>query len=148
MRIETALATASLTRVERRDPYKRKNKIKLADLEQMVPSFDWAAYYRTLKAPQFEIINAAPPAFFKELEARLKDEPIASLRSYLRFHLANSYAAYLSSPFVQENFEFYLKYLRGAKESNHAGSAACNTLTAIWAKRWGRPTCGKYFRRN
>ena len=46
MRIETALATASLTRVERRDPYKRKNKIKLADLEQMVPSFDWAAYYR------------------------------------------------------------------------------------------------------
>jgi endothelin-converting enzyme/putative endopeptidase len=116
MRIETALATASLTRVERRDPYKRKNKIKLADLEQMVPSFDWAAYYRTLKSPQFEIINAAPPAFFKELEARLKDEPIASLRSYLRFHLANGYAAYLSSPFVQENFEFYLKYLRGAKE--------------------------------
>ncbi|HEX3091895.1 MAG TPA: M13 family metallopeptidase N-terminal domain-containing protein, partial [Candidatus Angelobacter sp.] len=116
MRIETALATASLTRVERRDPYKRKNKIKLADLEQMVPSFDWAAYYRTLKAPQFEIVNAAPPAFFKELEARLKEEPIASLRNYLRFHLANGYAAYLSSPFVQENFDFYLKYLRGAKE--------------------------------
>ncbi|HEU4417000.1 MAG TPA: M13 family metallopeptidase N-terminal domain-containing protein, partial [Candidatus Angelobacter sp.] len=37
MKIETALATASLTRVERRDPYKRKNKITLADLEQMVP---------------------------------------------------------------------------------------------------------------
>jgi len=116
MRIETALAKASLTRVERRDPYKRKNKIKLADLEQLVPSFDWTAYYKTLKAPQFEIINAAPPAFFKELEARLKGEPIANLRNYLRFHLANGYAAYLSSPFVQENFDFYLKYLRGAKE--------------------------------
>jgi putative endopeptidase len=116
MRIETALAKASLTRVERRDPYRRKNKIKLADLEQMVPSFDWAAYYRTLKAPQFEIINAAPPTFFKELEAQLKDEPIANLRNYLRFHLANGYAPYLSSPFVQENFDFYLEYLRGAKE--------------------------------
>jgi putative endopeptidase len=116
MRIETALATASLTRVERRDPYKRKNKIKLSDLEQMVPSFDWAAYYRTLKAPQFEIVNAAPPAFFKELETRLKEEPIANLKNYLRFHLANGYAAYLSSEFVQENFDFYLKYLRGAKE--------------------------------
>ena len=116
MRIETALATASLTRVERRDPYKRKNKIKLADLEQMVPSFDWAAYYKTLKTPQFAIVNAAPPAFFKELEAQLKSEPIANLRNYLRFHLANGYAAYLSSPFVQENFDFYLKYLRGAKE--------------------------------
>ena len=116
MRIETALATASMTRVELRDPYKRKNKIKLADLEQMVPSFDWPAYFSTLKTPQFEIINVAPPAFFKELEARLKDEPVANLRSYLRFHLANGYSTYLSSAFVQENFDFYLKYLRGAKE--------------------------------
>ena len=116
MKIETALATASLTRVERRDPYKRKNKIKLTDLEQMVPSFDWAGYFRTLKTPQFEIINAAPPAFFKELEARLKDEPLANLRNYLRFHLANGNASYLSAAFVQENFDFYLKYLRGAKE--------------------------------
>ncbi len=116
MRIETALATASMTRVERRDPYKRKNKIKLAELEQMVPSFDWAMYFTTLKTPQFEILNVAPPAFFKELETLLKDEPIGNLRNYLRFHLANGYAAYLSSAFVQENFDFYLKYLRGAKE--------------------------------
>ncbi len=116
MRIETALATASMTRVERRDPYKRKNKIKLADLQQMAPSFDWAAYFTTLKTPQFEIINVAPPAFFKELEARLKDEPVANLRNYLRFHLANGYSTYLSSTFVQESFDFYLKYLRGAKE--------------------------------
>jgi putative endopeptidase len=116
MRLETSLAAASMTRVERRDPYKRKNKIRLAELEQLVPSFDWPGYFRALKTPQFEIINVAPPSFFKELELRLKDEPIASLRSYLRFHLANGYAPYLSSAFVQESFDFYLKYLRGAKE--------------------------------
>jgi len=116
MRLETALATASMTRVERRDPYKRKNKIKLAELEQLVPSFDWSGYFRALKTPQFEIVNVAPPSFFKELEARLKEEPMANVRSYLRFHLANGYAPYLSSAFVQENFDFYLKYLRGAKE--------------------------------
>ncbi|HET9366055.1 MAG TPA: M13 family metallopeptidase, partial [Candidatus Angelobacter sp.] len=116
MRIETALAVASLTRVELRDPYKRKNKITLADLEQLVPSFDWPGYFHALKTPQFKIINVAPPSFFKELETRLKEEPIENLRSYLRFHLANGYAAYLSSPFVEENFDFYIKYLRGAKE--------------------------------
>jgi putative endopeptidase len=116
MRIETALATASMTRVERRDPYKRKNKINLTALEQMVPDFDWAAYFRTLATPQFEIINVAPTSFFKELDSRLKDEPVENWKNYLRFHLANGYAPYLSSPFVQENFDFYLKYLRGAKE--------------------------------
>ena len=116
IRIETALASASMTRVERRDPYKRKNKIKLAELEQLVPSFDWPGYFSALKTPRFEIINVAPPSFFKELETLLKDEPIANLRTYLRFHLANGYAPYLSSAFVEENFEFYIKYLRGAKE--------------------------------
>jgi putative endopeptidase len=116
MRIETALATASMTRVERRDPYKRKNKITMADLEQMVPSFDWPAYFRTLKTPPFEIINVAPPSFFKALDARLGAEPLANWKSYLRFHLANGDSPYLSAAFVQENFDFYLKYLRGAKE--------------------------------
>ena len=116
MRIETALATASMTRVERRDPYKRKNKIKLAELQQMVPSFNWTAYFRGLKTPPFEILNVAPPSFFQELETRFRQEPAANLRTYLRFHLANGYANYLSSAFVTENFEFYLKYLRGAKE--------------------------------
>jgi putative endopeptidase len=116
MRIETALAGASMTRVERRDPYKRKNKIKLAELEQMAPSFDWPLYFRTLKTPPFEIINVAPPSFFKELEARFKSEPLDGWKNYLRFHLANGYSPYLSSAFVQENFEFYTKYLRGAKE--------------------------------
>jgi endothelin-converting enzyme/putative endopeptidase len=116
MHLETALATASMTRVERRDPYKRKNKIKLADLEQMVPSFDWPLYFRTLKTPQFEIVNAAPLSFFKELDGRLKDEPLDHWKNYLRFHLANGFSPYLSSAFVQENFDFYTKYLRGAKE--------------------------------
>jgi putative endopeptidase len=116
MRMETALATASMTRVERRDPYKRKNKIRLAELEQLAPSFDWPAYFRTLKTPAFEIINVAPPSFFKEVEARLKDEPVENWKNYLRFHLVNGFSPYLSSAFVQENFDFYLKYLRGAKE--------------------------------
>jgi len=116
MRMETTLATASMTRVERRDPYKRKNKIKLADLEQMVPGFDWPAYFRTLKTPPFEIINVAPPVFFKELDARLKAEPLSNWKNYLRFHVANGYSPYLSAAFVQESFDFYTRYLRGAKE--------------------------------
>ena len=33
MRIETALAKASLTSVERRDPHKLKNKMTLAELD-------------------------------------------------------------------------------------------------------------------
>lgn len=116
MRMETALANASMTRVDRRDPYKRKNKIKMADLDQLVPQFDWPAYFHGVNAPGFEIINVAPPSFFKELNDLLANEPLENWKNYLRFHVANAYAPYLSSKFVQENFGFYLQYLRGAKE--------------------------------
>lgn len=116
MRMETALANASMTRVERRDPYKRKNKVKPAGLNELVPQFDWAAYFRGVNAPPFEIINVAPPSFFKELNTLLASEPLQNWKNYLRFHVANSYSPYLSSKFVQENFDFYLKYLRGARE--------------------------------
>ena len=46
MRLETAMAKASLTRVERRDPHKLVHKMKVADLIQLAPNFDWIAYYQ------------------------------------------------------------------------------------------------------
>jgi len=116
MRIEAALAQASPTRVEHRDPYKSKNKMTLGDLAKLAPNFDWPAYFRALDAPQFETLNVGAPAFFKELSMLLATESISNWKTYLRFHVENSFAPYLSSEFVEENFDFYRKYLRGAKE--------------------------------
>ncbi len=116
MRLETALAKASLTRVDRRDPYKLKHKMKLGDLNALAPNFDWKAYYSRAQYPQIDILNVATPDFFKEVNTRLADEPLDDWKTYLRFHVVDSASPYLSSPFVDESFEFYRKYLRGAKE--------------------------------
>ncbi len=116
MRLETLLAKASLTRVDRRNPYNLKHKMKLADLNQLAPNLDWSAYYREANYPQIEILNVSTPEFFKEISSLLASEPVANWKTYLRFHVVNSASPYLSSKFVDENFEFYRKYLRGAKE--------------------------------
>ncbi|MBV9075577.1 MAG: M13 family metallopeptidase [Acidobacteria bacterium] len=116
MRMETALAQASLTRVERRDPYKRKNKMKVADLQALAPNFDWAAFFKAANSPSFDILNVTAPPFFKALNAELAGEPLQNWKNYLRFHIANAYSPYLSQAFVDENFAFYRQYLRGAKE--------------------------------
>ncbi len=116
MRLETALAGASLTRVERRDPYKMKHKMGPAELETLAPNLAWSAYLAELKAPAFDTANVTAPAFFAEVSKRLGSEPLRVWKDYLRFHLANGHAPYLSASFVTEDFEFYRKYLRGAKE--------------------------------
>ncbi|HEY4980232.1 MAG TPA: M13 family metallopeptidase, partial [Candidatus Acidoferrum sp.] len=110
------LAKASLTRVERRDPYKLKHKLDAAQLSELVPNFNWRAYYATAPYPEFRYVNVFTPDFFKELNTLLASEPIETWKTYLRFHVVNSSGPYLSSTFVNENFEFYTKYLRGAKE--------------------------------
>jgi len=116
MRIETAMAKASMTRVERRDPYKLKNKIDMDALEKLAPNFDWRSYYAELQFPKFQIVNATAPAFFQEVSTLLSSEPLENWKTYLRFHVADFSSPYLSAKFIEENFEFYRKYLRGAKE--------------------------------
>ncbi|HEX9507887.1 MAG TPA: M13 family metallopeptidase, partial [Myxococcales bacterium] len=114
--IETALAKASLTRVERRDPYKQKNKMSLAQVSELAPHFDWTKFFRALGSPTFQIVNVKAPAFFKEADAQLTRQPLKNWKQYLRYHLVNAYAPYLSAAWVEENFDFYRKYLGGARE--------------------------------
>src|SRR5437016_2704173 len=46
MDIETALAKVSLTRVEKRDPYKLFHKMTRAQLQALTPAFQWAVYFK------------------------------------------------------------------------------------------------------
>jgi putative endopeptidase len=116
MRLETALADASLTKVERRDPYKMKHKLSPAELQALAPTIDWKAFLRELNPPSISVVNVSAPEFFKRVSALLASEPLSGWKDYLRFHAANADAAFLSAPFVTEDFEFYRKYLKGAKE--------------------------------
>jgi len=113
MRIETALAKASLTRVERRDPYKLFHKMTRGELQALTPSFRWNEYLAALQAPAFTRVNVTEPAFYRELEVQLKSNSIDDLKAYLRWHLIHAKARFLSPVFVQADFDFYSKYLRG-----------------------------------
>ena len=115
MRMETVLAKASWTRVEQRNPYNLKNKMKIGDIATLAPGFDWTTYYREAKYPTFAIVNVESPKFYKQMSASLTTEPLENWKTYFRFHVADSYSPFLSKPFADENFSFYRAYLRGAK---------------------------------
>jgi endothelin-converting enzyme/putative endopeptidase len=116
MRLETALAKASLTRVERRDPAKLYHKMSRAELQALTPSFDWNVYLAGVGLPNAESLNVVVPGFFKALEAELKTEPLENWKTYLRWHLAHSNARYLPAAFVNVDFEFSARTLAGQKE--------------------------------
>jgi putative endopeptidase len=113
MRIETELAKASLTRVELRDPYNSFHKMKLSELQALTPSFKWSAYLDARLAPPIDVVNVTQPAFYRELEKQWKTNSIDDIKIYLRWHLVHAKARFLSSKFVQADFDFFSKYLRG-----------------------------------
>jgi putative endopeptidase len=113
LRIETALAKASLTRVERRDPHNTYHMETVEELAKLTPSIDWPVYFKVQGAPGVAKLNVAQPEFMKAVQAELATEDMAALRGYLRFHLLTAAAPYLAHPFEQANFDFYFKTLRG-----------------------------------
>jgi len=116
LRIETALAKASLTRVDRRDPKKVWHHTTTTDLVKGSQSFRWADYLAASGAPEASWLNVTEPAFVAELDREIAKEPLGAWKSYLRWHRVRSAAPYLSTPFQEGSFGFYSATLRGAKE--------------------------------
>jgi len=116
LNIETQMAQASKTRVERRDPEANYHKMDPAQMRALTPDFSWETYFRNIGFPSIHQVNVGQPEFFQALDKQLKSVPIADWRTYLRWHLILSAAPALPGKFVEENFNFYGRTLTGAKE--------------------------------
>jgi endothelin-converting enzyme/putative endopeptidase len=81
----------------------------------MTPSFNWASYWKASGLPSPAMLNVTEPAFYAEVETQLKSRPLAEWKTYLRWHAAHNRAPFLSSAFVNEDFDFFSKHLRGVQ---------------------------------
>src|SRR5271155_6134402 len=116
MTIETALAKASRTRVELRDPEKNYNLMPLSEMRTLTPDWSWENYLRAVGAPAVEQINVRQPDFFKEMNQELGNVALPDWKIYLRWHVIHDSAPGLPERFVAENFDFYDRKLSGTKE--------------------------------
>jgi len=114
--IETVLAKSTIGALARLDPANLYHKMTRRDLIALAPSFAWDAYFEASAAPAFVTVNVRVPGFLRRFELLLKTAPLDAWKSYLRFHLVSAWAAYLSSAFVKEDFDFYSKTLEGVQE--------------------------------
>ncbi len=115
MAFETKLAQVSLSNVAERDPNNVYHRMTVRQLVATAPGYDWQAYLTELgvSAPKQQAINVAMPVFVRNVAEYTRNVPLATWRTYLRYHLASSMASYLSDPFVNENFDFNGRVLQG-----------------------------------
>jgi putative endopeptidase len=145
MRIETALAKGSMTRVERRDPKALDHKMTSAELEKLSPEFQWPVYFTKVGLPSLGSLNVSSPGFFKALNETLAKESLADWKIYLRWHLVHADAAHLSAPFLNENFAFYSKTLRGQQELKPRWKRCTEYVDDYLGEALGQAYVKKYF---
>ena len=114
MRIETVLAQGSMSQIAQRDPYAVYNLMTIDKLKELSPGFGWSQYLKAMGQESLLHVNVAMPEFIKTFDEALKRFSIEDWKIYLRWHLLDSVAAYISKPFVDENFKMNA-ILSGAK---------------------------------
>ena len=116
MKVETDLAKVSLDRTAQRDPNKVYHKMSMADLQKMSPAFAWNQYLATTRPPSFDSLNVGEPDFVKGMNELIAGNDLDTVKTYLRWQTLHGASPMLPKAFVDEDFDFYGKTLRGAKE--------------------------------
>jgi len=145
MALETRLASASMTRLERRDPHKTYNKMDIRGLVEIAPALDWASFFTLVGLTQLGEINVGMPEFFKEVNSLIEGLPLEDWKAYLSWHTISSAAPYLSSAFVDENFRFYGKVMQGQEENRLRWKRVQGTVNGSLSEAIGQLYVAEYF---
>ena len=116
LEIETALAKASTSRTDMRQPENRYHIYTVADFEKLAPEFDFSVYFKAVKVGHFDTLNVATPDFFKAVNELISREPVETWRSYFRWHTLHNAAPNLPKAYFDEDFAFFGKTVTGQKE--------------------------------
>ncbi len=118
MALETRLAAGHWDRVANRDVIATYNRMSFDELRASAPAFAWSGWIDGLGASEaaFAEVLVRQPSYLEALSAALVEVPLDDWKVWLTFHLVHGAAPYLSSPFVEQNFDFYSRTLSGAQE--------------------------------
>lgn len=143
--LETRLARAHWTNVENRDAVKTYNKVATADLAKEFPGFDWAAWTAELGVAGASSVVVSQPSYVKAFAAAVNELPVDRWKPYLKAALINGFAPYLSQAFVDAEFDFYRRTLRGVAENLPRWKRAVNTLDGNMGEMLGKLYVERHF---
>ena len=145
MEVETAIAKASYSAVERRNPEANYHKMSYDELKNTFPGIDWDAYLKALGVEGVTELNVEQIEPIKEVEELINTLPISRHISYLQYNLLDAAASYLSDDFVAARFDFYGKVLSGRQANQPRWKRAVNAVNGMLGEIVGQMYVEKYF---
>jgi predicted metalloendopeptidase len=145
IRIETVLARAELTPVERRDRKAWYHLMRLAELEKLAPEFRWNEYFSAIGFTPTGEINVAIPKYMQAISELMKETPIAAWNSYLRWELVRVATPALPNRFRDAEFDFYERKLAGVREPASRAKRCTDLTNRDLGEAVGKEYAQRYF---
>ena len=143
--LETRIAKIHWTAVEDRDDEKVYNLHSFEQLKTLTPKLDWDAYVNEAGIGKSPGLIVRQPSYFKGLQELIDDVPLAQWQTYLKWHLVSNYADYLNKAFVDQDFAFYGRTLRGAQEIRPRWKRGVATVEGALGEVLGKIYVARHF---
>jgi putative endopeptidase len=146
MALETRLAASHMKKEDSRSMTKIYNPIPVAQLAEVMPSFDWDAYL-TESGMNGKIDNLVILSldYSTQLDAILQDVSLDDWKTYLTWKLVAASASSLTQAMDRQNFEFYSKTLRGVEEQEPMWKRGVGVVNGTLGEVVGKVYVSKHF---
>jgi putative endopeptidase len=145
MALETVLATNHMKKEETRNTAKLYNKYNVADLKKLMADFDWNAMLKNAGIDKEKTIVISQVEYTKSLNGIIKNTPIDTWKTYLKWSLINNTSNYLTTALDKQNFDFYGKTLYGTEAQEEDWKRGVSTVNGGLGEIVGKVYVKKHF---
>ena len=146
--LETKIAAQHWDKVRCRDIVAMFNPKSWEELQGFAPGFAWERFRDAAGIPveKLEYVVVEQPSFVEALASLVEEEPADAWRAWARWHVISSVAPYLSSQFVEANFDFYGRTLSGTEELRPRWKRGIAFVEGVIGEAIGKLYVAKHFK--
>jgi len=141
---EKSIAKNLLTNEQSRDNTLQYNPKTVAELSSLVKNVDLASYLKKVGVATDRVI-IGEIGYYKNFDQLVNEKNLPVIKDYLKFHMINGGASYLSEKLGDTKFAFYGKYLRGQQEQRALNKRGYELINGSLGEAFGKLYVEKYF---
>lgn len=141
---EKSIAKNYLTNEQSRDNTLQYNPKTMSELSALVKNVDLASYLKKVGVDTDRVI-IGELGYYKNFDKLVNAQNLNVIKDYLKFHLINGGASYLSESLGDKRFAFYGKYLRGQQEQRALNKRGYELINGSLGEAFGKLYVEKYF---
>ena len=147
MKVEVALAKASKSNTELRDPQANYNKMTLKEFDMNYPHLmlERQMNAKGVKSQYIQELVVGQPAFMEAADKLFSTMSPAEFRDVMEWGIIDGCTGYLNDAVREANFDFYGKIFSGRKEDHPLWRRSTNQVQGVMGEALGRIYVKKYF---